>query len=186
MGKRFWWGILRVQTRSGDRNEEVELLKKWNLHEIAVHSARWWFWRWIFRVLVILNRIRLGINGWGKRWVAMEMSKWSLWKNETYMKLLSISLAFARRWLADNSGSNQTRDQWLRVQTRRLFWIESDWELTPVATEPSSCLPIEACNERAKIAFDLMLKSTCQSSWELTIIGQRWQIIGWLTEVLPQ
>ncbi len=36
---------------------------------------------------IILNRIRLGINGWGKRWVAMEMNKcwpmiWGIMLNE--------------------------------------------------------------------------------------------------------
>ena len=58
---------------------------------------------------------------------------------------------------------------------------------TPVVTKPSSSFPqIGSLTEQAKIAFGLMLEGTRESSREPVTLGQRRQIIEWITLVLPQ
>lgn len=56
-----------------------------------------------------------------------------------------------------------------------------------VRNPPSSSLaPTAAFNEQAKIAFGLMLENTQETSRERISFGKRQQMIGWLTELLPQ
>ena len=45
----------------------------------------------------------------------------------------------------------------------------------------SSFAPIETFNEQAKIGFGLMLENTLETSRERISLGQRQQMIGWLT-----
>ena len=49
-----------------------------------------------------------------------------------------------------------------------------------------SFVPIGAFNEKPKIAFGLMLETTCETSRERISLGQLPQMIGWLMEPLPQ
>ncbi len=48
-----------------------------------------------------------------------------------------------------------------------------------------SFAPIEAFNEQVKIAFSLMLETTCETSRERIYLGQCQQMIEWLMKLLP-